>query len=424
MLSASRISQQLRDHHSLQLGFYGYHSNWRNSYHYRSLRPSHLSSSFVLSFPFSFGCNIAQFPFRSSKRFFRFKLLPTTHSCSSSASPHPSVSNTNNDDDPARVSFVNNENCVRSAIHPPPPLLSGCLSPAGDVPDPPSARLSPVAGGIVALGKFDALHIGHRELAIQAAEIGVPFLLSFVGMAEILGWEPRAPIVAKCDRKRILSSWGLLCHNVIPKEFQIEFSTVRYLTPRQFVEKLSEELGVRGVVAGQNYRFGYKAAGDASDLVQLCAEFGMSACIIDSVMDKNQDSKDINCSNSKEKGQVSSTRVRHALAKGDMKYVSELLGRRHRLMLGVKNKEKFFINGMRLSAPRSCLLNLPPCEGVYEDCCLLIGEENVVVPCRVIIETTNIHVELEELDLAPHSHVTAQNSELLGIEFGESSVLS
>lgn len=43
----------------------------------------------------------------------------------------------------------------------------------------------------MALGKFDALHIGHRELAIQAAKIGVPFLMSFVGMAEVLGWEPR-----------------------------------------------------------------------------------------------------------------------------------------------------------------------------------------------------------------------------------------
>lgn len=48
-----------------------------------------------------------------------------------------------------------------------------------------------LVGGIVALGKFDALHVGHRELAIQAAKVGVPFLLSFVGMAEVLGWEPR-----------------------------------------------------------------------------------------------------------------------------------------------------------------------------------------------------------------------------------------
>ena len=51
-------------------------------------------------------------------------------------------------------------------------------------------RLSSL-GGIVALGKFDALHIDHRELAIQATKVGPPFLLSVVGMAEVLGWESR-----------------------------------------------------------------------------------------------------------------------------------------------------------------------------------------------------------------------------------------
>jgi hypothetical protein len=43
----------------------------------------------------------------------------------------------------------------------------------------------------VALGKFDALHVGHRALAEHAAELGPPFLVSFAGMAEVLGWEVR-----------------------------------------------------------------------------------------------------------------------------------------------------------------------------------------------------------------------------------------
>lgn len=60
----------------------------------------------------------------------------------------------------------------------------------------------------------------------------------------------RAPIVAKCDRKRVLSSWAPHCGNVTPREFEVEFSKVRHLTPRQFVEKLAKELRVHGVVAG------------------------------------------------------------------------------------------------------------------------------------------------------------------------------
>ncbi|KAL0386261.1 UNVERIFIED_CONTAM: FAD synthetase 2, chloroplastic, partial [Sesamum radiatum] len=395
MNSGHRISQQLREYSPCQLGICSFNGN-KHCWLYYDKAPA--GPPPPRRFPFCFSCT------PSSKRFTRFQLLGTSASCSSSSSP---VANDN--DDRTGVSFVNNENFRQDTSAA--PLLSGSLSPVENGWHPPSEGLSSVAGGVVALGKFDALHIGHRELVIQAAKIGVPFLLSFVGMAEILGWEPRAPIVPKCDRKRILSSWAPLCGNVVPKEFHVEFSKVRHLTPKQFVEKLSEELGVRGVVAGQNYRFGYKAAGDVSDLMRLCKEYGMKACIINSVMDKNQESVSTASNNSKEQGQVSSTRVRYALANGDMKYVSELLGRHHRLILMVKDKEeKFFRDRKRLSASRSCLLNLPPKEGLYRNCSLVIGDENVV-PCRVIIDTTDIHLEWDELD--PRINLTAQNFELL-----------
>lgn len=60
----------------------------------------------------------------------------------------------------------------------------------------------------------------------------------------------RAPVVAKCDRSRVLTSWAPYCGNIAPSEFHIEFSSVRHLSPQQFVEKLSKELRVCGVVAG------------------------------------------------------------------------------------------------------------------------------------------------------------------------------
>ena len=70
------------------------------------------------------------------------------------------------------------------------------------------------AGGrpaAVALGKFDALHRGHRELALQAARLGSPWLVTFSGMAEVLKWERRLPIVAPCDRARVLALWSADC---------------------------------------------------------------------------------------------------------------------------------------------------------------------------------------------------------------------
>ncbi|KAI3419958.1 FAD synthase [Psidium guajava] len=299
------------------------------------------------------------------------------------------------------------------------PILSDCFSQQENTREPVSEGSSLVAGGIVALGKFDALHIGHRELAIQASKVGTPFLLSFVGMAEVLGWEPRIPIVAKSDRQRVLSSWASYCGNVIPVEFQIEFATVRYLSPEQFVKKLSKELGVRGVVAGENYRFGYKAAGDALELSRLCRECGMSAYIIKSVMDKNQEFCHLDAIDLNERGQVSSTRVRHALAAGDMNYVSELLGRRHRLVIEIKGRE--VISGPKQSfwAPKSCLLNLAPKDGVYDNCYIVSGQENLV-PCRVVIDTAAIHVQMDETGAC--DDFGTRDFQLLHIEFGDSRV--
>ena len=62
----------------------------------------------------------------------------------------------------------------------------------------------------VALGKFDALHKGHQALAETAARgpCQPAFLLSFGGMAEVLGWKARLPLVAAVDRGRILKDWA------------------------------------------------------------------------------------------------------------------------------------------------------------------------------------------------------------------------
>ncbi|MCL7047374.1 hypothetical protein MKW94_029508 [Papaver nudicaule] len=275
-----------------------------------------------------------------------------------------------------------------------------------------------VAGGIVALGKFDALHVGHRALAIQASKAGTPFLLSFVGMAEVLGWDPRAPVVAKCDRKRVFNSWAPYCNDVAPAEFSVEFSSIRHLSPRQFVEKLSKELGVRGVVAGENYRFGYKAAGDVTELVRLCAEYGIGANIVSSVMDTTRSPGSTIPTNTKERGQVSSTRVRHALAEGDMKYVSELLGRKHRLKFKLPEQGATSIKGKnRISAPKSCMLNLQPKDGSYANCNLLVGD-NKMLPCRTVIDSTHIHIESD--GNASWNEVLSQNCGVISIEFDSS----
>ncbi|GAX77126.1 hypothetical protein CEUSTIGMA_g4572.t1 [Chlamydomonas eustigma] len=143
---------------------------------------------------------------------------------------------------------------------------------------------------VVALGKFDSMHLGHRALAVQAAIQlgGTPCLLSFSGMAEVLGWPKRLPLVAPCDRPRVLKSWEKACGGKIPRQRTVPFKEIRGMMPEEFVQVLAQDLGASGVVAGVNYRFGYKAAGDAEALKRLCQQYNMAVSIVDLVQDEEE----------------------------------------------------------------------------------------------------------------------------------------
>lgn len=91
-------------------------------------------------------------------------------------------------------------------------------------------------------------------------------LLSFTGMAEVLDWPQRAPLVAPCDRERVLATWTAACAGRRPRLLLVPFADIRHLQPAEFVALLAVDLKAGGVVAGRNYRFGYRAAGDAAAL--------------------------------------------------------------------------------------------------------------------------------------------------------------
>lgn len=168
-------------------------------------------------------------------------------------------------------------------------------------------------------------------------------------------------------------------------------------------------------LAGENYRFGYKAAGDAVELVKLCKEYNLKAFIVSSVMDKAQ-----KCHNGSgrgvvspnDKGQVSSSRVRQALYNGDMAYVSELLGRKHRLVMAVNDTWQVF--STEVSIPKSCLLNQPPVEGMYENCAFFVNEE-LIGSCQVVIDTQMVQIKSKDGTLVRN---LMHDCKVLGVEFG------
>ena len=86
---------------------------------------------------------------------------------------------------------------------------------------------------VVALGKFDAMHRGHRELARAAAKMGAPHLVSFGGMAEVLGWAPKLAVVAESDRARVLATWAEACGGATPGEWSCRSRTCAACPPRR-----------------------------------------------------------------------------------------------------------------------------------------------------------------------------------------------
>eukprot|EP00892_Ulva_mutabilis_P003028 jgi/Ulvmu1/12726/UM095_0030.1 len=176
----------------------------------------------------------------------------------------------------------------------------------------------------VALGKFDAMHKGHRCLVEEATQLGgYPCLLSFWGMAEVLGLAPRKPLTAAVDRSRVLSLWASHCSGVTPMQRNIPFASIRQMSAPEFVDLLWYELQIKGVVVGINYRFGYKASGDAALLKQLGEERGMLVSVVDL--------RDAAYANESEV--CSSSRVRESLQTGDVQRVQSHLDRPYAIVV-------------------------------------------------------------------------------------------
>jgi FAD synthetase len=263
-----------------------------------------------------------------------------------------------------------------AAVAPLPPGALVARPPRSPLDESVASTSAPTAPPVVALGKFDALHRGHAALATGAAALGgSPWLISFSGMAGVLGWAPRRPLVAPVDRARVLRSWAAGCGGPPPRERTIPFASVRALSPAAFVDVLARDLGAAGVVVGEGYRFGHRAAGDAALLRSAGAAAGMVVAVLPLV--PQQDSGGDGC----DQPPVSSSAVRAALAAGDVAGVAALLGRRHRVVAAVagpalaKAAAAAAGGSARLHVPAAALANEAPGPGVYGGVAVAVGRE-------------------------------------------------
>src|SRR3954447_23541555 len=194
----------------------------------------------------------------------------------------------------------------------------------------------------VAVGEFDRVHIGHREV-IDAADT----VLTFEPHPRAVVAPDSAPpllttLAVKADLVAALGAQELV---VIP--FDGSFAAQ---SPQEFIDHvLVERLGARRVSVGENFRFGHRAKGDAA---LLAAQSAFGARVVDMVeMDGEI---------------VSSTHIRGLVTAGEVDVAQRFLGAPFQMRGEVAHGDK---RGRTLGFPTANLVPQPglvvPGHGVY-----------------------------------------------------------
>ncbi len=163
---------------------------------------------------------------------------------------------------------------------------------------------------VVALGKFDGLHIAHRALIKKCVEIAQN--KSFDSCMYIITGAERT-LCSNEYMNRIVKKMGVskICEDVMTHEYMS-------MTPKQFVsEILFKTLNCAHVVVGYNYRFAKNRCGDVNTLKQECAKFGICVTVVKCVYIDAQGKK----------VEVSSTNIKKYLNSGNTHLACKMLGR-------------------------------------------------------------------------------------------------
>ena len=192
--------------------------------------------------------------------------------------------------------------------------------------------------GVVAVGFFDGVHIGHRRILA-----GADAALTFKNHpSSILRPESASSLLMPySEKEEFIRACGV--KNVIALDFSPELAS---MPPERFIDFIRSYSKVR---CGADWRFGRGAKGDAEFLRARGFE-------VEVVPYAELDGE-----------RISSTRIRAALEKGDLNSVSRMLGRNWRVTGGIVRGKGI---GRELGYPTVNLkiLNSPPVlpAGVYE----------------------------------------------------------
>ena len=194
---------------------------------------------------------------------------------------------------------------------------------------------------VVAFGMFDGVHEGHAQLMRKANELAALYDLKSVvytfSSHPMATYAPdRVPPQLETRSEKIRSIAQLGIDAALLRPFDRAYAAQ---SPEEFVQAFVSALHPKHVVIGFNYSFGKMGAGKAADMRRFGEQYGFETHVVDEVQIGGLP--------------VSSTRVRAAVAQGNMEEAARLLGRPYAIC-GVIQRGKQL--GSRLDFPKHGIL--------------------------------------------------------------------
>jgi len=177
------------------------------------------------------------------------------------------------------------------------------------------ASVTPEGETLLTIGVFDGVHAGHRCLLKQLQELAVGRNL----ISGVVTFSPHPQSVLHTHRqlpwltslKDRVGAFQMLGVKIVAV---LTFTPeVAQLSAREFISLIKKHLSMHGVVVGPDFALGKGKEGNINMLRALGYEMGFSVDVIPPFRINGEI--------------VSSTLIRRALAEGDMKKVTKLMGR-------------------------------------------------------------------------------------------------
>ncbi|MDO5014355.1 MAG: bifunctional riboflavin kinase/FAD synthetase [Clostridia bacterium] len=166
---------------------------------------------------------------------------------------------------------------------------------------------------VLALGNFDGVHQGHKDVMNTAIELSKELNANPVAVyfkehpAQVLGTKDFFVLTEDKDKAQIIKSLGLLVK-------RLDFNMIKDFTPEEFFDKiLINKFNATGIVCGENYTFGKGKSGDTKLLKKLCKKNDLSLKVLKLDEYNNEP--------------ISSTRIKKDLSLGNIKSANYMLGR-------------------------------------------------------------------------------------------------